>query len=356
VGQNHLALVASRLQQRVRARPRLAYVGGTGDANLGDEAILEALRDLLAPSDLVSLSYPRTERRLSRLGLSGRALFPAMLLSGGTLINPHFEPRVRYAVDSGIATWSFGTGVGGTGFGMRDEDAHLDSWMPLLRSFHGLTVRGPRSAARLRAMGLHAVEVLGDPALFLTPRMAPARVHPPRIALNVARPDGGAGASDYDALERELIAALRPLVAAGWGVTPIAMHRADVLPTTRVVRGLGVTTSVIVADSADAFFGLCSPCTVTVGVRLHAAVLSCCAAVPPVLIGYRDKCADFMESINRGDLLVPFPVDGAILRSVLERVIERGEDVERAIDIEVRAARRRIRLYAARVLEATLPR
>lgn len=349
--QDHLGLAASRVCQRASTTPRVAYVGGAGDANLGDEAILHAVRDLLPDVSLVPLSYPRTETRLARARLSGPHHFRAMLLSGGTLINSHFEPRVRFGIEAGVAAWAFGTGAGGAGFGMRD-DVDLGNWASMLGAFRGVAVRGPRSAAQLQSIGVCNVEILGDPALWLGPRNALQDSDRPRVLLNVSRPERpDADAPHYDALEQALICMLRPLVAHGWEVVPVAMHRTDLLPTKRVVQGLCLDTVVPLAESAEAFFRLCSGSSVVVCVRLHAAVLACCASVPPLLIGYRDKCADFMESINRGDLLVPFPTgNGEELRAGIERVVERRTELARSIGVEVEAARGRIRSYADRIL------
>jgi polysaccharide pyruvyl transferase WcaK-like protein len=44
--------------------------------------------------------------------------------------------------------------------------------------------------------------------------------------------------------------------------------------------------------------------TVFVGFKLHAVVLAYCARVPALMIEYRPKCRDFMESIGADEFVV----------------------------------------------------
>jgi hypothetical protein len=46
-----------------------------------------------------------------------------------------------------------------------------------------------------------------------------------------------------------------------------------------------------------------------IGVRLHSAVLACASGILPILIAYRDKCYDFMESLNLEHLTVNLAED-----------------------------------------------
>jgi polysaccharide pyruvyl transferase WcaK-like protein len=351
----HVGLMSDRVRQRARGGTVAAYVGGDGDANLGDEAILRAVTELLPAIELMPLAYPDTERRLERLRLSGTSHFDAVVLSGGTLINPHFQARVQFALDAGLPAWAFGTGVGGTGFGMTD-DVELQSWAPLLSRFKRVAVRGPRSAARLEAIGVQDVHVIGDPALALrfTEELSPSP-RPPCLALNVARPDRRTrDAIGYDVLEGEMIRVVGSLVDAGWTVEPIAMHRADVEPTDRVLRGLGSSLPVPVAATVEEFFGRVAPCSLMLAVRLHAAVLACCVDVPPLLVGYRDKCSDFMESLALGELLVPFPLQKPdALRAGVALVLRDHARLRASIAREVSLTRARLAEHA-RILQRHL--
>ena len=94
------------------------YIGGIGDENLGDEAMLEAANRLLPESTLVPIGFPRQERRLAKMGLSGSRFYRSVILGGGTLINEYvWSEQVRTALEQGVPVWSLGTGVGSCGFG-----------------------------------------------------------------------------------------------------------------------------------------------------------------------------------------------------------------------------------------------
>jgi polysaccharide pyruvyl transferase WcaK-like protein len=64
---------------------------------------------------------------------------------------------------------------------------------------------------------------------------------------------------------------------------------------------LGENVTIPVLATAEEFFRTVQGCRFTIAVRLHASVLSCCAGVPPLMLGYRDKCLDFMESMDLAD-------------------------------------------------------
>lgn len=299
---------ASLLLERAPAalrRPRqLAYIGGEGDQNLGDEVMYDAIADLLG-ARLLSVRYPAQERRWSWTTLSGPRFFAGAVLGGGTLINPHWYEKVKTALDQGLPMWALGTGVGSAGFGM-PERLELQPWRELLEQFEGVGVRGPRSVAALRDIGVDHAEEIGDVALlYARPPISP-RKDAPTFVLNVTRPDRPArDDTDYDALIDIVTASAGYLLKEGWLPIPIAMHRTDVDPTMEVLRRLGCDAEVHSPQDAEEFFHLAEAATLTIAVRLHAAVLATCVGVPPLLIAYRSKCLDFMESVGLGRWCVP---------------------------------------------------
>lgn len=290
--------------ERLRAPggDRLAYIGGEGVGNLGDDAMFLAARKLLAPARLISRAPAERERRLSAIGLAGESYFRGAVLGGGTLINPMWRRAVEEAAAQRLPLWTFGTGVGSCGFAQGPQ-VELDGWRPLLEGFRSLGVRGPRSEAALHRLGLTRARAVGDPALALCRDAAPEPADPPRFALNLFLP---AGESAADPMEEALAEAAGGRVARGWEPVPIALHETDLPALRRVLERLGrETEGDLVAASPEAFFRRVAPCTVLLGVRLHSAVLACCCGVPPLLVGYRDKCFDFMESMELGAWCVP---------------------------------------------------
>jgi|GEM_PF-1349891 len=294
-----VALADQRLDRRWRPRHRVGYIGGQGDANLGDEAMFMAAKQLLPEKDILPIGFPRQERRLEKGGLSGRRYFESIVLGGGTLINDYvWKERVQTAIQQGVPVWSLGTGVGSCGFG-HAEAIDLAKWKPMLADFAGIGVRGPLSQATLCAAGIENVEVIGDLALSLSRDRGEAPSPSPCFALNTMLPPShNQDTGDYSALA-ELESVVSELCQRGWHPVPIAMHRADVEPLTRLLQKTGVENIAIeVIPDAETFFRRVAPCHFTLAVRLHTAVLSCCVGVPPLLLGYRAKCLDFMQSME----------------------------------------------------------
>jgi polysaccharide pyruvyl transferase WcaK-like protein len=267
--------------------------------NLGDDAMFEAICRLLPDRHLITFALPDQESYLGHLGLSGRSYFDSIILGGGTLINPAWLEAVTEAARKEVPLYTFGTGVGSCGFEQPDG-VDVSEWRSLLGGFARLGVRGPRSKRSLEALGLRNAEVVGDLALSLTSDRAvePAK-DPPQVALNIAMPSG----QDYDAPANAFLSdvatAVRRLVKQGWQVVPFAMASMDTPPVTRFLQEVDLAhLPVPVLTTTRQFFDLIAPCTFTIAVRLHGAILSTCIGVPPLMLGYRDKCLDFMESVE----------------------------------------------------------
>lgn len=307
----NLDLVRSRREARDGGRPVMGYIGGQGDANLGDEAMLEAARRLYAGSTLVPIAYPRQEERLAKLRYSGKGYFQSVILGGGTLINEYvWGKQVRKALDQGLPVSTLGTGVGSCGFG-HPEQANLREWKAMLADFRAIGVRGPLSMQALESIGVQNVHVVGDLALSLCVDTLPPLPVEKRLALNITKPPERTGESnDYSALE-ELKPVLCRYLQEGWEIVPVAMHRDDVAPMQQCMYELKrEAVNVAVLRTAAEFFDIVSTCRFTVAVRLHAAVLSCCTGVPPLMLGYRDKCLDFMQSMDLADWYVSLSSPG----------------------------------------------
>ena len=83
VSATHSARVGLLRARRLGSRaPRVAFAGGHSHANLGDDAMGEVARALLAPAVLQDFHGGSLERRLGGLGLSGPAFFRGFVLGG----------------------------------------------------------------------------------------------------------------------------------------------------------------------------------------------------------------------------------------------------------------------------------
>lgn len=348
--QDNLTAVRERLASLRQGQPRVAYVGGHGDRNLGDDALFEAARQVLEGFEVITFRYPPRELRLARVGLSGPCYFQQFVLGGGTFINPYGLGTARAALQLGLPAWTLGTGVGSAGFNM-SRRPDLTEWRALLRDFRAVGVRGPLSKATLDALGVSHVEVVGDLALVLA-RAAPLPLAlPRRFAVNITLPPPqereGFSYERLEGLER----AIRHFVAQGWTPVFVAMHVNDYAPMRRLMVAVGRVEDVLHHPvTAGEYMDLVGPCTLTMATRLHAAVLSCCAGVPVLSLGYREKCLDFMASLGleawHVDLAVP--EDDLFTRGLA--LAERADGLRATVLARARERQRGLREYVRKLL------
>jgi len=339
-----LAEVQWRRRLLRSGRPCAAYIGWPGHGNLGDDAMLQAARGLLPGLELVPVLEPLREMRMAVMGLSGRRLFRFALLGGGTLINPNFAPIARLLWRQGLPLHALGTGAGSCGFTM-EPCVDLSEWARLLAEPARLGVRGPLTLDRLRDLGLRDVQVVGDLALALAAPRPATQASPPRVAVNVALPPREQYGQGAFAILRALEEPLARLAREGWEIVPVALEDGDCRHLDALLAGVpGPHREVQRPRDAATFFALVQPCAFAVSVRLHGAILSACAGVPPLLLGYRDKCLDFMESVDLADWHME--LQAATAAEIRDRVLAmravdpawRGRLVERAQEMARRLA------------------
>jgi len=200
----------------------------------------------------------------------------------------------------------FGTGVEDPTFWpSRDQGRYdLDAWKPILQRCAYIGVRGPRSQRYLRQIGIES-EVIGDPAcMFVRPEARPAVVTR-RLGLNLGSGSQGMFSSDESVLE-SLLSFARKMLKGGWHITPYVVFPGDLPIAGEFAHRIGLPQSNIRSfynNPAD-FMDSVGEESVFVGFKLHAAVLAYCSRVPSLMIEYRPKCLDFMESIGAEDFVV----------------------------------------------------
>jgi hypothetical protein len=342
--------IAARLAALASRRPRIAYAGAHGAMNLGDDAIHVAARRLLPDRALLPYVFPAHERRLALLGLSGPRYFSQFVLGGGTLLNGYGIGIAEAAVRQGLPAWTLGTGVGSGGLGMPVEP-DLGAWPVLLRRFVGIGVRGPRSRAALEALGVDRVEIVGDAALALAADEVTAPALPRRFAVNVTLPSAPGHVHGFPperlaGIER----AVAELAAGGWTPVFVAMHPHDLAPLRALAARVGrARDPVLLARSVAGFASAVGPCTFTLALRLHAAVLSACLGVPPLSVGYRDKCRDFMESMALERWHVALE-DAGSTPDVAGALAAQADALRAPVLARAQVHRDRLRAYVARCL------
>ncbi len=317
----HVRPLFGSVRERVFSKPaqqQTGYIGWVGHHNLGDEAVYEAVVNLVRPLALTDFSAAR-ETILGRMSLSGKRYFQGVLLGGGTIIGPAYSLPVRRTLSLRLPMATFGTGVGSTGFG-DNEHPELQEWRSILDQFEMVSVRGPRSYRALTDLRISDVRVIGDPALSLGPRTIPVLKKRPTLVVNLA----GAAEDKYGAGQcacyREIAVIAKQHVAQGGDLLPVAIGPGD----SRFLRDLLVDAEledwpVRSLASVSEFIDCVSGAHLLIGVRLHSAVLASAVGTVPLLLAYRNKCWDFMESLDLVQMTVPLDVNaGLAIRQALE--------------------------------------
>lgn len=285
--------------RRVRHKGRfIGYIGWVERGNLGDEAMFKAIKLLMPEYKIEIYSGARKEKLLFKLGVSGKIKFKKIILGGGTLISQGYLETVKTALSSGCTMHTFGTGVGSSGFSEK-KDLDLRKWRSSLCQFKSLGVRGPYSKKYLEEIGIKNSVVIGDLALALTIKSAYINPHNKKYILNIALPNNEDTEFPSKKLIEEVKNTVCKLKTMGYQPMPVAFCENDVNALKKVFVNLKENTNLVYfpKNYLD-YFNLLKTSEFVIGVRLHCAVLACCAGVPPILIGYRNKCIDFMESMG----------------------------------------------------------
>lgn len=341
-------LAATALRRWRMGSAMTGYIGWAGHRNLGDDAMFAAARGLL-PAPVELLRNPTRERALARIGAGGQR-FSRVVLGGGTLMNAGYLPIVEQCIAMGLPLATLGTGIGSAGFSMAEEG--LDPrWQAALARFSHIGVRGPRSLAKLRAAGVTNGEIVGDLALALTPDAPLADWGAKRLLFNAAPSRLASDSADEAAMRRGLARLLREAAAQGWQVVPLAFDPEDFAAIRAIITEAGIAAPPPVQprDWTD-WAGLAQGATLSLGVRLHSAVLAASAGIAPLLVGYRDKCADFAESLGMAENVVPMAgFDEARLMDRFTRLAENPQGAGQGLHTAALGHRAALRAYAARL-------
>jgi hypothetical protein len=296
---------AKRVMSRLAGKRRIGYIGWLNRGNLGDTACYEAVQQLDSSLKWTKvLTGWRLFSKTDALGLNSRQLLRGVVLGGGTMISTGTIARmVARLLEHGHRLSAFGTGVGASGWNC-EPNPDLSGWKPLLSQFDQIYVRGPLSQARLLDMGLSNVRIVGDLALGLALRRPLAPDDPPVIAVNLMVPPWQNSPEQSD-VARAILRYAQRKVRGGFRILPLCMAPDDLGPTKWLCSRLNIAPrSILYPRDARTLVRALGRCSALVGVRLHSAILATCAGVPCFLLGYRDKCIDFMASIKLQDRVV----------------------------------------------------
>jgi len=278
-------------------QPQLAYVGGwLGKQNLGDEALWYAYEKLFAPRQLLSFDGGFTSEKIIAL----RSLHGGMM-GGGTLIGhkPNSLRLARQFQEGGKPLIIFGTGVEEPRFW--PDAVPLSEWKPVLDKCPFVGVRGPISARMLQAAGIERVQIVGDPVLAYAQTAINENSAPNTVGLNIGISDGRLW-GDEKTVAVNVSSLARKARLAGWTVHWFVVWPKDLAMTQEAARESGTDAHIhTVYTDPLLFMSKVRELSTFVGMKLHATVLATCVNTPAIMLEYRPKCRDYMESIEQGD-------------------------------------------------------
>jgi polysaccharide pyruvyl transferase WcaK-like protein/GT2 family glycosyltransferase len=315
----------------------IAYVGWVGKENMGDEAMLRAIRELLPGATIeTDVAHPA-----------------AVMLGGGTLIGRELYLDWLHRKDSPRRERIvFGTGVADPEFWRRREPPR--DWVDFLETCGLVGLRGPRSLEILRSWGYGGeATVVGDPALALTPRPDATQV-PGRMVVSPAHTRGELWGSDDAPVFAALADVVRTARAEGRDVVFLSCFPGDDRHIFEVMRSAGDAELPYVAgyDDVDDALDLVASADIVVAERLHAAVLAAACGVPFAAIEYRPKVRDFAASLEVADLVVRADAVGnGALAALVASVAGEAETHAGRLRDAVATRRGHLRATAARATE-----
>ena len=284
-------------------KDRGVYIGWLGNGNLGDEALFQAIQDIFS-KDICFLGNWQNYFLLSCLLKQWKP--KVIFLGGGTLIGADLylkdlefvrqvSPKSKVVV--------FGTGVRDVemwkSFGVK---TNMDIWKNVLRLSNFIGVRGPLSKTFLQTWELepNKIQVIGDPVLWLArPKVKPkGRVK--RIGINFGSSNGKVFGRDEAKVQQFGAHLLQALIADGWKITIFPMAKDDETYLLEMVRISCLEPLPIVNCYLDLeeVMARLEDQDVFIGEKLHSVVLATCVYTPAIMMEYRTKCRDFMQSIG----------------------------------------------------------
>lgn len=298
---NKIELLFEDIKFIFSANKKGYYCGWAGHGNLGDEILHDVIVDLLG-NDLALYDKSYLSRAVKLYLRRRLPTFDCFILGGGTLIGRplYLKKMEQYQARHKIA---FGCGVMNPEYWMQ-VPSYVDlrsEWVSQLNSFDYLSVRGPISKKLLSDWGVNKqIHVIGDPVLCMSDTEIIQKRGQKILGVNLGVSRGQVWGGDEDKVLHDVVKELRVLKGKGWSFKFFPVWQSDMEYIRKAANLLGEDYPYIVEDflNIDTFMRELRSVDVFLGEKLHAVVLAACTYTPIVMIEYRPKCRDFMESLS----------------------------------------------------------
>lgn len=300
---------------------RVLYIGGYPTiSNVGDVALWKAYEEFFPTMKVIHFRGGKIENTFYRLFSKPKDI---AVLAGGTLINHMCLREAQDAFNVLGPFYVLGTGVAQSSYWKGREGYTIQEgpWKELLLQSPFVGVRGRLSQGQLLEFGVESF-VFGDPVLYLSETRSLGNKEffgeEMCIGLNVGRSLGHVQGGEEN-LKDIFIQSCLKLKESGYSFKWFVVCPED-LEVTMEVQGLvGGRVVQIYKDYRDYYREL-EDCRLFLGTKLHAVCLATCRSIPSIMIEYRPKCRDFMDSIGLGDYSIP--ADKCNVDKVTDTILE----------------------------------
>lgn len=289
---------------------KTAYIGWIGYNNLGDEILLKAHKRLF--SNFCFIPYELNDSAHMYSSVMNKSYYSYGCLGGGTLIDGrnYWLKYIKDMFNQKIPIFCFGTGVSFTEFCSNINDVSQDyflTWKKILNQFKYIGVRGPRSKKQLESIGVTNVNVVGDTAIALAPITVPQRIHNKCVGicfgLNKESPISGNKSQYFN----EMVKTCHKLINTGYTIKLLPIWSED-LPS-NILLQTQINDSKCVLNtqcfkSFEDYKNQVIECEYFIGQKLHSTIIATMFRIPSIMVGYRPKSRDYMESISMEKYLI----------------------------------------------------
>lgn len=328
------------IRRRTQLPNATSYIGWVGFDNLGDEILFEAHKQLFsrlnfviyAPSRFVNKKFQADNASLYKLGFLG----------GGTLINrsDYWLGQVSDLLDQNVPMHCFGTGVASPDFWNKDSEGLIKKeWVNALNRFEFVGIRGPLSQKYLVDSGVNNTVVIGDTALALAPKILPPRSVHNKIGINFGLLEGNMIWGSPDKYFREMVKFIHVLIGMGFDVVLLPVWKDDIQSNIELLDKVNSAKCYLESNayrSLEAYSKEVVDCQYFIGQKLHATIIATSHRVPSIMLAYRPKCVDYMESIKMSEYTIKTSdFTSQDIGLIFERLVVAHEKVRRRLDKEV---------------------